>query len=208
MTIEYSVIIRTIGKAGEKYQKLLNSIAALVPQPKEVIVVLPEGYTEPDEKLGWETFYHSPKGMVSQRMYGVAQCKTPYALICDDDVSFGSDFVQSLHKPIAQNLCKFSIAPLYSFLPAKGIPAIIDTISGAAAPAIFNRNRYISVLRTSGYSYNRKLKENADYYETQSAPWTCFYADIGAFRKLGFEDEQFWLDSRGYSAMDDLTNVY
>ena len=49
MTIDYSVIIRTIGKAGEKYQNLLNSIAALVPQPKEVIVVLPEGYDEPAE---------------------------------------------------------------------------------------------------------------------------------------------------------------
>lgn len=208
MDIEYSVIIRTIGKAGEKYQNLLNSIAALVPQPKEVIVVLPEGYSEPTEKLGWETFYYSPKGMVAQRMYGVAQCKTPYALICDDDVSFGSDFVQRLHRPIERNLCRFSIAPLYSFLPIKGIHAIIDTVSGAAAPTVFNRGRYISVLRTSGYSYNRKLKESVDYYETQSAPWTCFYADIDAFRKLDFEDEQFWLDSRGYSAMDDLTMFY
>ena len=29
MMIDYSVIIRTIGKAGEKYQNLLDSIAAL-----------------------------------------------------------------------------------------------------------------------------------------------------------------------------------
>ena len=208
MAIEYSVIIRTIGKAGEKYQNLLHSIAGLVPQPKEVIVVLPEGYAEPAEKLGWETFYYAPKGMVAQRMYGVARCKTPYALICDDDVSFGPDFVQQLHEPIEHNMGKLSIAPLYSFLPQKGIRAIMDTISGAAAPTFFHRDRYVSVLRTSGYSYNRKLIEQGTYYETQSAAWTCFYADINALQNLDFEHEQLWLDSREYAAMDDQTMFY
>ena len=78
MSINYSVIIRTTGKAGEKYRKLLNSIAALQPQPKEVIVVLPEGYALPETKLGWETFYHCPKGMVTQRLHGIKMCKTAY----------------------------------------------------------------------------------------------------------------------------------
>ena len=94
--IEYSVIIRTTGKAGEKYQKLLDSVSKLDPQPREIIVVLPEGYDLPDERLGRETFYFSPKGMVRQRLAGVAVCKTDYALICDDDVSFPSDFVKKL----------------------------------------------------------------------------------------------------------------
>ena len=63
--IDYSVIIRTTGKAGEKYRKLLSSITALEPQPKEVIVVLPDGYDLPEDQLGWETFYHCPKGMIN-----------------------------------------------------------------------------------------------------------------------------------------------
>ena len=41
--LDYSVIIRTTGKAGAKYQGLLDSIAGLEPQPREVIVVLPDG---------------------------------------------------------------------------------------------------------------------------------------------------------------------
>lgn len=208
MAIEYSVIIRTIGKAGEKYQNLLHSIAGLVPQPKEVIVVLPEGYAEPAEKLGWETFYYAPKGMVAQRMYGVARCKTPYALICDDDVSFGPDFVQKLHEPIEQGLAGLSAGPLYSFLPEKGIRAIVDIISGAAAPTIFHKDRYVSVLKTAGYSYNRNLQPaQKRFYETQSLPGTCFYADVAKLRSIGFEQET-WIDANGYSAYEDQTMFY
>ena len=33
--IDYSIIIRTTGQAGEKYQKLLNSIEKLTVQDKE-----------------------------------------------------------------------------------------------------------------------------------------------------------------------------
>lgn len=206
--IDYAVIIRTIGKAGEKYQNLLNSIARLDPQPREVIVVLPEGYAEPEEKLGWETFYYSPKGMVSQRMYGINKCKSPYALICDDDVCFEPDFVCKLHKPIAEGLCSLSAGPLYSFLPVKGPKAAISAFSGASAPTLFHRDRYISVLRTAGYSYNRHLQpEKKKYYEAQSLAWTCFYADVSALRSIGLEDE-VWLDANGYAAYDDQTMFY
>lgn len=206
--IQYSVIIRTIGKAGEKYQNLLDSIAALEPQPQEVIVVLPEGYSEPKEKLGWERYYYSPKGMVAQRVYGVARCKTPYALICDDDVSFDPDFVQKLHKPIEEGLAGLSAGPLYSFLPEKGVRSIKDILSGAAMPTIFHKDRYCSVLRTAGYSYSRNLDyEGIAFYNTQTLPGTCFYADVFALRYVMFEDEK-WIDANGYSAYEDQTMFY
>ena len=91
--IDYSVVIRTTGKAGEKYKRLLSSIDALLPRPREVIVVLPEGYDLPPERLGWETFHFCPKVMVSQRLYAIRVCRTPYALISDDDIAFDSHFV-------------------------------------------------------------------------------------------------------------------
>ncbi|MBE6924099.1 MAG: glycosyltransferase [Ruminococcaceae bacterium] len=206
--IDYSVIIRTTGKAGAKYQALLDSIAGLEPQPKEVIVVLPEGYALPQEQLGWETFYFCPKGMVIQRMTGIAKCKTPYGLICDDDVSFGPDFVQKLYQPIAEGLCGLSAGPLYSFLPEKGGKALIAALCGGGVPTLFHRNRYCSVLNTTGYSYNRHLKpEKKKYYGAQSLAWTCFFADIQALRAIELEDE-VWLDAHGYSAYDDQTMFY
>ena len=57
--IDYSVIIRTTGEAHEKYQKLLDSIEKLMPQPQEIIVVLPEGKEYPKEKTGKERYYFS-----------------------------------------------------------------------------------------------------------------------------------------------------
>ena len=119
--IDYSVIIRTTGNANEKYQKLLKSIAQLDPQPLEVIVVLPEGNDLPAERLGWESFHFCKRGMVRQRMEGIGHCKTRYALICDDDISFSSDFVKKLHAPIKYGIGCFSAAPLYSFLPDEGM---------------------------------------------------------------------------------------
>lgn len=205
--IDYSVIIRTIGKAGEKYQKLLDSIRMLEPQPREVIVVLPEGCSIPDEKLGWETFYYSPKGMVVQRMSGVAYCKTRYALFCDDDVSFSPSFVKKLYAPLCQGLGRFSVGPLHSFLPSEGGNALLCAVMAAAFPTFFHKHdRYVSVMKSSGYSYNRNLKTDR-YYETQSAPWTCFFADVQALREVNLEAE-CWLDSHGYAAMDDQTMFY
>lgn len=205
--IDYSVVIRTTGNAHEKYQALLDSVSKLEPQPKEIIVVLPEGYALPNESLGWETFYFCPKGMVIQRMTGIAKCKTKYALICDDDVTFGTDFVQKLYEPIRLGLCRFSAGPLYSFLPPKGANAVLCTVMASATPTIFHKkDRYVSVLKSSGYSYNRHL-HSGQYYETQSVAWTCFFADIQAIHDIAFEEET-WLDAHGYSAMDDQTMFY
>lgn len=208
-TIDYSVIIRTTGKAKEKYASLLKSIAQLDPQPKAVIVVLPDGYELPEERLGWERFFFSPMGMVIQRMTGIAHCQTRYALVCDDDVQFGPDFVRKLHEPVARGDYGFSVGPLYAFLPAKGGKALADLLMGNAVPTIFHTDRYVSTLRTTGYSYNRHLEaEKRRYYETQAAAWTCFYADMEALRSIDFEAEQQWLDSHGYSALDDQTMFY
>ena len=62
MTIDYSVIIRTTGQAGEKYTKLLESIKKLKPQPREIIVVLPEKADLPENQLGYEKFFIVRKG--------------------------------------------------------------------------------------------------------------------------------------------------
>ena len=207
-SIDYSVIIRTTGNAHEKYQKLLDSISQLDPQPREVLVVLPEGYALPEERLGWETFLFCPKGMVRQRLTGINACHTEYALICDDDVSFPADFVKKLHAPLAEGRGAFSAAPLYSFLP-EGLEAVICTVMASAVPTLLHRRtRYVSVLKSTGYSYNRHLdRASGRYYESQSVAWTCFYADVHAMKELKLEEET-WLDAHGYSALDDQTMFY
>ena len=117
MEINYSVVIRTIGKAGEKYQKLLTSIERLEPKPIEVIVVLPEGYALPKERIGSgleETFIYCKKGMVEQRLVGIENAKGEYLFVCDDDVMFDKDFIQMLYKPLNKGIAKISAAPYTS----------------------------------------------------------------------------------------------
>lgn len=206
--IDYSVVIRTTGKAGEKYKRLLNSIDALVPRPREVIVVLPEGYDLPAERLGWETFHFCPKGMVTQRLYGIQVCRTPYALISDDDIAFDSDFVQKLYQPIRDNGFGMSAGPLIEFLPPKGIQTLLWALGAAAIPARSNEAPYVAVLPTTGYVYNRNIDTTKTrVYETQSAAWTCFFADMEKLRSIRMEDE-LWLDKLGYSAHDDTVMFY
>jgi len=141
-------------------------------------------------------------------MEGIDACRTNYALICDDDISFPSDFVKKLHAPLKEGRGFFSTAPLYSFLP-EGLEAVICVLMASAVPTLFHRKtRYVSVLKSTGYSYNRHLNRSfTKYYETQSVAWTCFYADVQALKKLEFSQE-IWLDAHGYSAMDDQTMFY
>ena len=58
----YSIVIRTLGKAGEKYQTMLQCIDKLNDKPDEVLVVIPQGYDLPNERLGYEKFVRSEKG--------------------------------------------------------------------------------------------------------------------------------------------------
>ena len=45
--------------------------------------------------------------------------------------------------------------------------SFVNMISGAAAPTIFHRDRYVSILRTAGYSYNRNLDTSKKkFYES------------------------------------------
>lgn len=208
MDINYSVVIRTMGKAGEKYQKLLDSISALMPQPKEVIVVLPKGYELPKEKLGWEKFCYSDKGMVTQRLYGIEKCTTEYALVCDDDVCFNDEFVQKLYDPIKKELCEISAGPLLSYLPKKGIQSFLHAVTGAEVPKLKRDKNFISVLATSGYSYYRKINMfEKCYYYADSLPWTCFFCKIEAIKKIHLEEEK-WLELHGYASLDDQTMFY
>lgn len=200
------MIIRTLGTAGEKYQKLLDSIKNLTPQPKETIVVLPEGYDLPEEQIGNETFYFSPKGMVIQRLYGIEKCKTRYALVCDDDIEFDEQFVNKLFKPIYDGVCSITAGPLYDILPRKGFSALIDAVKSGAVPSLFHRKNFVTILNSSGYSYKRKLKSGKLYY-SQSLPWACFFASISDLKKIRLQDE-IWLDKNGYAALDDQTMFY
>ncbi len=206
--IDYSVVIRTLGKANEKYQGLLNSIKHLEPQPKEVIVVLPEGFALPEQRLGYERFCFCKKGMIQQRLVGINECKSEFALICDDDVAFDSNFIKKLYMPISLGLCELSIGPLLSFFVKPGLQTLVSALTGASFPMLFHKDKYVSIKRCGGWSYNRRIDTTSEnYYLAESAAWTCFFGRLSAIKSINL-DEELWIEAFGYASHDDQTMFY
>lgn len=92
----YSIVIRTLGNTGEKYLRMLQAIERQTVKPREVLVVIPEGYSL-DHSLGNERVIYSKKGMVTQRAVGIIEAKGDYLLVLDDDLDFPPDFAEQMY---------------------------------------------------------------------------------------------------------------
>lgn len=205
----YSVAIRTLGTAGEKYKKLLDSIKIQTIQPEKVIVVLPYGYEPPKYQLGIEEFVFCKKSMIKQRLEAIKYISSKYILFCDDDVEFDSDFVQKLSKPLCEGQYACSAGPLLEFFPPKSIKYKLSSLLGGACVMLHGRkDNYVRILKTGGWSYNYSIDSNENrIYKTESLPWTCFLINKDVVTNINFEDEM-WADKSGYSSFEDRIFFY
>ena len=154
----YSVAIRTLGTAGEKYEKLLKSIAAQKIAPEKIVVVLPEGFTPPPVLLGNEQFVFSEKGMVPQRLRALDFIDSDYTLFCDDDVEFIPEFTERIADALLNHGYSCAAGPLLSFFPPKGIISFLGSAVGEACVMLRGRkNTYVRILGTGGFSYNYSI---------------------------------------------------
>ena len=202
---DYTIAIRTLGTAGEKYAALLKSIEKQSVKPKNVYIVLPEGCSPPEEKLGYEAVIYTERGMISQRINVLPYINTEYTLFCDDDVELAPDFAERLMRPLDEGKADAAAGPLYSFLP-HGRAALAAALIGSAMPTVLNKDKYITILKNGGWSYNRHLKSGS-LYETDSLAWTCFMIRTRVMRDLKLEEES-WLEYKGYAGLDDQTMFY
>lgn len=204
-TMEYTVVIRTLGTAGEKYQALLDSIAKQTIQPKEVIVVIPHGYDLPKEQLGYERFVRSKKGMVAQRVVGAAEVKTDYCLFADDDVCFEENFISRIFEPIAK--CKASVTfPIFKEMLPMGLSVRMAMLLIGSAIPFERKQSFTSITRSGGYSYNPSSTFKG-YYKAESAPGTCFFCSRDAMLAIHFEEE-LWLENTAYPIPEDQVMFY
>lgn len=206
--ISFSVAIRTLGHAGAKYQKLLDSIAHSEIQPQKVVVVLPEGYSKPKERLGYEEFVYCSKSMVGQRLEALKYIDSEYTLFLDDDISFSPDFISKLAQPLIQKMYDCSTGPLFSFFPASRAGALAGTVTASVAVSLFHRDMYVKILRSGGWSYHIFDTEEERYYPTESFAWTCFLIRTQTMRSLNMEDEIQWLEKNEYAYGDDRVMAY
>lgn len=206
--ISFSIAIRTLGRAGAKYQKLLDSIAQSEIQPEKVVVVLPESYSKPKERLGYEEFVYCPKSMVGQRLEALKYIDSEYTLFLDDDISFPPDFISKIAQPLIQKMYDCSTGPLFSFFPASRAGVLAGTVTASVAVSLFHRDMYVKILRSGGWSYHTFNTEEERYYPTESFAWTCFLIRTQTMRNLSMEDEIRWLEKNEYAYGDDRVMAY
>lgn len=204
--MEYSICIRTLGTAGDKYIKLLESIKKLTIQPKEVIVVIPHGYEVPSYSIGIEKIIRSDKGMLLQRIVGYEESTSEYVLLLDDDVEFEAKLVEKLSEPILEKKANITF-PIYpELLPSGGIRSVISAFTLGAVPRKKD-DYFVKILPSGGYSYNKNLDSSNKYLYSESAPGMCVFAKTQVLKEINLREE-LWIDNVGYPLREDAVLMY
>lgn len=203
----YSIYIRTLGKGGEKYTRLLRSIDAQTVRPAEVVVVLPIGYEPPEERLGYERFAYSEKGMVRQRLFAISDARTPYVLLLDDDVEFEPQYVEKMFATMksAGAQCCIPILKDESKSASK-LKRAVNRFIGCEVYKNTNDNFFMKINRCGGFVVNTKLLPDVQYYSQTGHGSNCF-AETKTLRDIHFEEE-LWLEDSGYALPDDQVMFY
>lgn len=204
---DYTVIIRTLGKAGDKYQKTLNSLANQTVLPKSIFVYIAEGYPIPKEAIGKEKYIYVKKGMVAQRALPYTEVETEYCLFLDDDVYLPPNGVEKMYS-MMNDLQIDVISPDVFFNDKRAIGAKIKLFLLGNTVCRFWGTRWgYKVLRTGGFSYKNKIKKDIFCAQSNTGAGPCFFMKKEAFLSIHFEEE-LWLDKTPYAFPDDQIMFY
>lgn len=209
MEFGYSVVIRTLGLGGVKYEALINSISLQTIPPQEVIIVIPDGYSVPGVHAVNERIVYSEKGMVTQRIVGMEKARSEYLLVCDDDLEFECDFVERAAGLFQRFPDMDALSPSNMSVPAPiwTKDQMIGIINGISYVTFFSRYAH-SIGLTGASGHNYRIYRNAEgVYPTQSANFQCFFIKRQAALEVRMEEE-LWLQKYGYAWPDDQVFFY
>lgn len=204
---DYSIYIRTLGKGGDKYMKLLHSIDSQTIKPNKVIVVLPNGYKPPKERLGYEHFAFSEKGMIMQRVFAINDAKTHYILLLDDDVEFEPQFVEKIYKAMTSANADCCIAKMKNDAEDQStIKRLIFQSIGSTVYKNTHDQFFYKINLCGGYIVNTGYDPSKPVYSQTGHGSHCF-AQTTALKDIHFEDE-LWLEASGYPLPEDQVMFY
>lgn len=203
--MEYSVVIRTLGKAGDLYQTTLDSLLHQTIKPSAVLIYIAEGYPIPKETIGIEEYHYVPKGMVAQRALQYDEVKTEFCLFLDDDVYLPADAVEKMHNELIQHNAQVISPCTFNNHEMSAKSKLIKTITGKEVCRMRDGRWAFKVLRTAGFSYNNNPSRTV--YESQSNAGPCFFCRKDDFLRARFHDE-IWLDRAPYALPEDQVMYY
>lgn len=215
----YSVLIRTLGTAGQKYLRTLQAIDRQTLKPEKIYVALPHGYAKPTETIGKETIIYVQKGMVAQRAFAFGKVENvKYLLLLDDDVDFASDFVQTM-------IAKAEAEHADAVTPKLASVAYEQKLTGVKqqvklrlkklylAMILHKREShrlsdyFIRISRGGGFIVNVRAEQSDQMLLTQSGIGICSLCRLDACLAIHFEDD-LWLEKYEYALPDDQVFFY
>lgn len=200
----YCAVIRTLGKAGNKYQQLLDSLRNQTFKPSKIIVYLAEGFERPAETIGVEQIVYVPKGMVAQRALPYIEVDTEWMLMLDDDVAIEPDGVERLFKALEKYKADVIGCDLFPHHKLPLLTRIAMALLFTSIPRIGRRSIGYTVNCVGSDCYNPNPKDTA-WSSTNAGPaMLCRKKD---FLKIKFEDE-LWLDQSPYAIPEDKVMFY
>ena len=203
--MEYTAVIRTLGKGGDYYQKTLDSLILQSIPPSAIIVYIAESYALPTETVHREQYVYVKKGMVAQRALQYKEVKTEYILFLDDDVYLPPTGVETLYHELQQYKGDV-ISPYVFYNHKKSIKDKIRlAVFGREVCRLFGNRWGFKVLSTAGFSYINNPKKAV--YESQTNAGPCFLCGKKDFLNIKYEDE-LWLDETPYAFPDDQVMFY
>lgn len=202
---EYTAVIRTLGTAGEKYQKLLDSLDSQTIKPKKILVYIAEGYSIPTETVGYEQYIYVKKGMVAQRALPYDEVDSEYILFLDDDLCFPSDTVERMFVLLHENNADVISPDIYPNAQRPFFHEMLMTLSGRMRARRNDSYWGYKVMRNSGYSYNKYPSK--DVYWSQTNAGACFLCSKKVFLSIKFSEE-LWMDKLKYALGDDQVMFY
>lgn len=203
--MNYTVVIRTLGTAGEYYQRTLDSLLNQTIQPEAVIIYIAEGYPMPKETIGIERYVYVKKGMVAQRALPYNEVNTEYMLFLDDDVYLPPTGVETLFNEMIEHNAQVISPCTFSNHKVPWKSKMIQSLMGKEVTRLFSDRWAYKVLRTGGFSYNNNPVKPV--YESTTNAGPCFFCRKSDFLKIRYEEE-LWLDETPYALPDDQVMFY
>lgn len=201
---DYCVAIRTLGTAGEKYQRLLDSIKEQTIQPKHIFVYIAEGYELPKETIGIEEYIRTPKGMITQRSQPFNEIVTEYVLFCDDDLYLPPDYVEKMYEALEKENGDCVAVNVYEEGKMTKTQQLAIFLHSFITPRK-DDGWATKIKRNVSYSYNSNPSETIQ--KTESAPGASCLCKMPVYRAIHFEDER-WLEKMLFPAGEDQLFYY
>ena len=203
--MNYTVVIRTLGTAGEYYQRTLDSLLEQTIKPQAIIIYIAEGYPIPKETIGIEQYIYVKKGMVAQRALQYDEVKSDYILFLDDDVYLPPNGVETLYSELLEHQAQVISPCVFYNHKVSWKSKIVQSLKGKEVTRISDNRWAYKVLRTGGFSYNNHPTKPV--YESTTNAGPCFFCKKEDFLKIKYEEE-LWLDETPYALPDDQVMFY